>query len=241
ISVVGVAALGRFPSAPARELAEDVPGIRSFVFQSSLATGVISARSTLVPLVLGIVAGPTQVGLFRIAQTPQTGFAAASSPARLMLLTEQTRDWEMGERTRVLAGVRSYSKWASAVMVVSVPIFFLAMPWLVEVVFGKAYSGAVDAARIVLLAAAIHFAIGWTKSLPVTIGRPRLRIVTHGLETLVAIPLVAVLGTEWGATGAAIAVLASTVVFAAAWLVVLARLRAEVAAAEGSGGAAFQS
>ncbi len=229
ISVVGVVALRRFPSAPARELGEDVPAIRSFVLQSSLATGVISLRTTLVPLVLGIVAGPTQVGLFRIAQTPQTGLAAASSPARLVLLTEQTRDWEKGEQSRVLAGVRSYSRWAGAVMVVAVPVFFLAMPWLVEVVFGSQYGGAIDAARIVLLAAAIHFTIGWTKSLPVTIGRPRLRIVTHGLETLVAIPLVAVLGVEWGATGAAVAVLVSSVVFAVAWLVVLSRLRTEVA------------
>lgn len=240
ISVVGVVALRRFPSAPARRLGEDVPGIRSFVIQSSLATGVISLRTTLVPLVLGIVAGPTQVGLLRVGQTPQTGFAAASSPARLMLMTEQTRDWERGERTRILAGVRSYTKWASAVMVVAVPIFFVAMPWLVETVFGSEYGGAVDAARVILLAAAIHFALGWTKTLPVTIGRPRLRIVTHGLETLVAIPLVAVLGAEWGATGAAVAVLASTIVFAAAWLVVIVRLRAEVAAAERSGEAAFQ-
>ena len=82
---------------------------------------------------------------------------------------------------------------------------------------------------MILIAAAIHFTLGWTKSLPVTIGRPRLRIVTHGLETLVAIPLVAVLGAEWGATGAAVAVLASTLVFAGAWLVVITRLRAEVA------------
>ena len=99
ISFVGVVALRRFPSAPARPLGEDVPGIRSFVLQSSLATGVISLRTTLVPLLLGVVSGTTQVGLFRIAQTPQTGLAAASSPARLVLLTEQTRDWEKGERT----------------------------------------------------------------------------------------------------------------------------------------------
>ena len=180
------------------------------------------------PLILGVVAGPTQVGLFRIAQTPQTGLAGASSPARLVLMTEQTRDWEKGERSRILAGLRSYSKWAGALMVVAVPVFFVAMPWLVEVVFGSEYDGAVDAARIVLIAAAIHFVIGWTKTLPVTIGRPRLRIVTHGLETLVAIPLVAVLGSEWGATGAAVGVLVSTVVFALAWLVVLVRLRDEV-------------
>ena len=241
VSVVGAVALRRFPAAPTRELGEDVPGIRSFVIQSSLATGVISLRTTLVPLVLGIVAGPTQVGLFRIAQTPQTGLAAASSPARLVLMTEQTRDWEKGERSRILAGLRSYSKWAGAVMLVAVPLFFVAMPWLVEIVFGSEYDDAVAAARIVLVAAAIHFVIGWTKSLPVTIGRPRLRIFTHGLETLVAIPLVAVLGSEWGATGAAIGVLVSTIVFAIAWLVVLARLRDEVRAAEGSTEAALQS
>ena len=110
----------------------------------------------------------------------------------------------------MLDGIRKYTLGAAALMVVAVPVFFLAMPWLVEVVFGAEYAGAVDAARIVLLAAAIQFAIGWTKSLPVTIGRPQLRIVTHGLETLVAIPLVAVLGAEWGATGAAVAVLVST-------------------------------
>jgi O-antigen/teichoic acid export membrane protein len=229
ISVVGAIALRRFPSADARPLAEDARDVRSFVLQSSIATGVISLRTTLVPLILGVVAGPTQVGLFRIAQTPQTGLAAASSPARLMLLTEQTRDWERGERTRVLAGVRAYTKWAGALMVVAVPVFFVAMPWLVRVVFGSEYDGAVTAARVVLLAAAIHFAVGWTKSLPVTIGRPRLRIVTHGLETLVAIPLTAALGAEWGATGAAVAVLASTLVFAASWFVVVTRLRDEVA------------
>jgi O-antigen/teichoic acid export membrane protein len=232
ISLVGVVALRRFPSAPSRELGEDVPGIRLFVLQSSIATGVISLRTTLVPLILGIVSGPTQVGLFRIAQTPQTGFAAASSPARLVLLTEQTRDWEKGERASVLAGVRSYSKWAGAVMLVAVPVFFIAMPWLVEVVFGNEYDSAVAAARVILVAAAVHFTLGWTKSLPVTIGRPRLRIVTHGVETLVAIPLVAVLGSEWGATGAAVAVLVSTLVFAAAWLLVIMRLRDEVRGAE---------
>ena len=191
------------------------------------------------PIVLGIVAGPTQVGLFRIAQTPQTGLAAASSPARLVLLTEQTRDWERGERLGVLAGVRTYSKWAGGLMIVAVPVFFVAMPWLVRVVFGSEYDGAVSAARIVLLAAAVHFTLGWTKSLPVSIGRPRLRIVTHGLETLAAVPLVALLGAEWGATGAAVAVLVSAWVFATAWLVVLGRLRGEVAA-ERSGGAALQ-
>ena len=227
---VGWRALRRFPQAERALLAEDVPGIRSFVLQSSLATGVISLRTTLVPVLLGVVSGPTQVGLFRIAQSPQTGLAAASSPARLVLLTEQTRDWEGGQHISVLDGIRKYTLGAAALMILAVPVFFFAMPWLVEVVFGAEYAGAVDAARIILLAAAIQFAIGWTKSLPVTIGRPQLRIVTHGVETLVVIPLVIVLGAEWGATGAAIAVLVATIVFACAWAIALARIRSTMGA-----------
>ena len=230
ISVVGLAAFRRFPATPSRPLGEDRREVISFTLASSVGTGVVSLRTTLVPLVLGIVAGPTQVGLFRIAQTPQTGLSAASSPARLVLLTDQTRAWEHGRQTSVLAGLRAYTLVAVGLMVVAVPVFLLTMPWLVETVFGSEYSGSVDAARIILVAAAIQFALGWSKSLPVTIGRPRLRIVTHGLEALVVIPLVALFGSEWGATGAAVAVLVATVVFALAWAVAIARLRVDVAA-----------
>ena len=230
VSFVGLSALRRFPSEPERELGEDARQVRSFVFQSTIATGVISLRTTLVPLVLGVVSSTIEVGLFRIAQTPQTGLAAVSSPARLVLLTEQTRDWEGGRRIDVLQGIRKYTLGAGALMLVAVPVFFIAMPLLVRLVFGSEYSGAVTAARIILLAAAVQFAIGWTKSLPVTVGRPRLRIVTHGLETLTVIPLVAVLGAQWGVTGAAVAVLVSTAVFAAAWAVAIARLRVSMGA-----------
>ncbi|HSJ95110.1 MAG TPA: hypothetical protein VK896_13835, partial [Gaiellaceae bacterium] len=235
VSVAGLVALRRFPSAAERRLEEDVREIRSFVLQSSVATGVISLRTTLVPILLGVAAGSTQVGLFRIGQAPQQGLAAASSPARLVLLTEQTRDWERGQRARVLSGIRAYTRWAGAMMLVTVPVFFVAMPWLVKAVFGEEYEGAVTAARIVLLAAAIHFSLGWTKSFPVTIGRPRLRIVTHGVEAVVAIPLVVLLGAEWGATGAAVAVLASTLAFAGTWGIVLVRLRNEFGARGGTG------
>ena len=149
---------------------------------------------------------------------------------RLVLLTEQTRDWEHGREDSVLRGVRRYSVAAAGVAAVALPIFLVAMPWLVRVVFGSEYLPAVDAARIVLVSAAILLVLGWSKSLPVTIGRPRLRIVTHGLETLVLLPLVVVLGARWDVTGAAVAILVSTCVFAVAWAVVLVRLRDELRA-----------
>ena len=49
------------------------------------------------------------------------------------------------------------------------------------------------------------------------------------------LPLVLVFGDRWGVTGAAVAILVSTLVFAAAWVVVLARLRAELRTGRGVG------
>ena len=233
----GTMALRRFPSAEQRSIGGDRREIVSFVVQSSVATGVISLRSALTPVLLGVVAGTTQVGYYRVALAPQSGFSAASAPVRLVLLTEQTRDWEHGRAQTVLRGVKRYSLGAAAVALVSVPIFLLGMPWLVRVVFGEEYLPAVDAARIVLVAAAILLVLGWSKSLPVTIGRPRLRIVTHSLEALVLLPLVVVLGERHGVTGAAVAILVSTLVFALAWVVILVRLRDELRAARGVGAA----
>jgi O-antigen/teichoic acid export membrane protein len=232
-AIVGVAgwhALGRFPRREEQALGGDRREIVSFVAQSSVATGVISLRATLTPVLLGLVAGTTQVGYYRVAQAPQSGFSAASAPVRLVLLTEQTRDWEHGREEAVARGLRRYSLSAAVVAAVAVPVFLVAMPWLVRVVFGSEFLPAVPAARIVLVSAAILLVLGWSKSLPVTIGRPHLRIVTHGIEALVVLPLVLVLGARWGVTGAAVAILVSTLAFAAAWAVILVRLRDEIRA-----------
>ena len=184
----------------------------------------------LAPLLLGVVAGTTAVGLLRVAQAPQSGLTAASSPVRLILLTEQTRDWELGRERTVLAGVRRYMLATTALMAVVVPVFYWAMPDLVRLVFGAQYLPAATAARIMLFAAALQFVFGWSKSLPVSIGKPQLRIWAHGLETLVLLPLVLVLGAHWDVTGAAVAVLVSTGAFVVLWTVFLVRLRGEVAA-----------
>lgn len=224
VGLAGRVAFRRFPPAEAASLAADASGIRSFLLQSSLATGLLSVRNALAPFLLGIVSGTTQVGIFRVAQAPQTGFSSLSSPIRLIMLTEQTRDWERGDKQIVLAGVRRYTLIAAALLVVAVPIFWWLMPDLVRLVFGPDAAPAVEPARVMLLAASVQLVVGWSKSFPVSIGRPNLRLVTHGLETLVLLPLVIVLGSRWDATGAAVAVLIASIVFALHWWALFARI-----------------
>src|SRR5207245_3747898 len=93
--------------------------------------------------------------------------------------------------------------------------------------FSKKSLGAVDATRIVIIAGGLRMVFGWTKSFPVSIGRPTLRIWTHGVEMLVLVPLAGIFGAAWGATGAAGAVLASSVAYCAYWAVLFFRIRRE--------------
>jgi O-antigen/teichoic acid export membrane protein len=128
--------------------------------------------------------------------------------------------------------VRLYSLGAFGLMLVAVPPLWFSMHWLLVHLVKPSYAPAADAARLILLAAALQFVVGWAKSFPVTIGKPQLRVLAHGLESLALIPLVLLFGDLWGATGAAGAVLASTAVFACVWAVLYTRIRRQEAGAE---------
>ncbi|TML04637.1 MAG: hypothetical protein E6G36_05345 [Actinobacteria bacterium] len=234
ISVAGWIAYRRFPQQPAVPLGEDRRDILRFVAQSSVATGVLSLTAPLSLLVLGRVASTRQVAFFRAAMSPQQAFAVVSAPARLILLTEQTRDWERGTRDVVFAGIRRYTLGMAAAAAVILPPLLVFTPEVARLLFSAKNEGAVDATRIVIVAGALRMVYGWTKSFPVSIGRPALRIWTHGLELLVLVPLVGVFGAKWGATGAAAAVLVSSVAFCLYWTFLFLRIRREPAPAGAS-------
>jgi O-antigen/teichoic acid export membrane protein len=226
ISVAGIS-YRRFPQVPSVSLASDRRAILSFVGQSTAATAVLSLTAPLALLVLGRVATTRQVAYFRAALSPQQAFAVVSAPARLILLTEQTRAWERGSRDVVFNGVRRYMAGMAVIAGALVVPLLVFTPELARLLFSAKNVGAVDATRVVIIAGALRMVFGWTKSFPVSIGRPSLRIWTHGLEMLVLVPLVGILGAEWGATGAAFAVLISSVAFCLAWTVLFLRIERE--------------
>jgi O-antigen/teichoic acid export membrane protein len=227
VDTAGWLAFRRFPHRPAAPLGEDRRAIFSFVGQSSIATAVTSSTVPLATLVLARVASTVQVAWFRAALAPQQAFAVLSSPARMILLTEQTRDWERGTRSAVFAGIRRYTMAAAVAVVIALPPMLVFTPELVRLLFSAKYNGAADATRLVIVAGAVRLVFGWTKSFPVSIGRPSLRIWTHGLEMLVLVPLAAVMGSQWGATGAAGAVLASSLAYCLYWTLLYLRIRRE--------------
>ncbi|HZQ16245.1 MAG TPA: lipopolysaccharide biosynthesis protein [Gaiellaceae bacterium] len=229
ISAAGLAAFRRFPARAAVPLGDDGRDVRNFVVQSTVASSVTSARGILGTMLIGVVAPFRQAAYFRNAQAPLTAFGALSAPARLVLLAEQTSDFERGDRARVLRMLRRYIAGTTVAMAVAVPAGWVLMPWLMGVVYGRVYRvHAADAGRLVLVTGALQLIYGWSKTLPVTIGRPGLRIVTHGVEALVFVPALVVFAALWGATGGAAALLVSTIAFCAVWTVLLARIRRDL-------------
>jgi O-antigen/teichoic acid export membrane protein len=225
ISLAAALVLSRFPAAQPAPLGDDRPELLRFVGQSAVASTLLASRSTLPALLVGVVAPAGQVADFRAAQAPQTGFAAASGPARLFLLTEQTHDVEHGRLDRVWTMLRTYMLTTAALMAVAVPPLWIWMDDVLSFLYGARYASAADPARLILLAAAIQLVWGWSKTLPVSIGRPGLRLLANGLEIATLVPLVLLLADRNGAEGAAVAVLASTIVLAGVWTLLLVRLR----------------
>jgi O-antigen/teichoic acid export membrane protein len=104
------------------------------------------------------------------------------------------------------------------------------MPTLVRAIYKAKYVPASDAFRVMLLAAMVQLVFAWTKSFPVSIGRPGLRTAGQMLEIAVLVPVLLVLAHFYGATGAAGGVLAGAVALALFWSFGLVGLRQELAA-----------
>ncbi len=106
--------------------------------------------------------------------------AGAGDGARRALRAGEARDADRadarlrgGKHDRVLAMHRRYVRSTGALMVVVVPVLWIVMPFLIGLTYGPSFRAhATDAARLVLVAAALQLVWGWTKSFPVSIGRP---------------------------------------------------------------------
>ena len=136
ISAAGIAAFRRFPQAAAEPLGDDVAALRRFFFASSFASSLDSARGTLGTSLVPTVAPIHQAAYFDNALAPDTGLAAVSAPVRIVMLTEQTRDFEAGRFDLVARMLRRYIAVSSLLMVVAVPVFWVLMPFLLGVAYG---------------------------------------------------------------------------------------------------------
>jgi lipopolysaccharide exporter len=198
-----------------------------FGLHTSISTSLAAAHASLIPVILGRVAGATAVGLFRVAMFPVFVVNSASGPLRLVLFPEQARLAAAGDLGQLRAAIRSHTLAAVAVSVPFAVAAWFILPWLLPLLFSDRFDEAVGPARILLIAAVAHLTGSWFKALPAALGRPQLRTGLSLFELVLMLSLLVALGGE-GAEGAAIAfTVASLVTAGAAFTTVHIVLRRE--------------
>jgi O-antigen/teichoic acid export membrane protein len=182
-----------------------------FGFHTSITGSVAAASGALVPVLLGRLAGPTAVGVFRVAMFPVFLADNASGPIRLVLYPEQARLSAAGDHAQLRQAIRNHTLSALAVSLPVAVVGWFALPWLLPLLFSDAFDEAVLPARIMLIAAVVRFSGAWFKTLPAALGRPELRTGLTVLELVVLVSFLIALAGR-GAEGAAIAFAAASVV-----------------------------
>jgi O-antigen/teichoic acid export membrane protein len=195
----------------------------SFGLRSAAATTVSGARNGLIPIILGRLAGAETVGFFEVATFPVRAANVAGAPVRLALFPEQARLWSEKNSDELRRSVHAYVRAGLLIGIPAAAVGWLLLPWLIGALYSPGYAAAAEPARILLLAAVLGLAFGWSKTLPAAVGRPGIRVAVLGLDALTVIPLLVLLGSR-GAQGAAIAITAGLFVQALAWALLLPRV-----------------
>jgi lipopolysaccharide exporter len=197
--------------ASSRVLRVPVGELIRFGFHTSITTSVAAANGALIPVILGRLAGPTAVGVFRVAMFPVFLADSASGPIRLVLYPEQARLSAKGDIAQLRRAIRGHTLAALALSLPFAVVGWFALPWVLPLLFSEQFDEAVLPARILLIAAVVRFSGAWFKTLPAALGRPELRTVLAVLELVVMISLLIILGGQ-GSEGAALAFTAASVV-----------------------------
>jgi O-antigen/teichoic acid export membrane protein len=191
-----------------------------FGIHTALATSVLAGRGALIPVVFGRLAGVQALGSFSVANLPVSAASVATGGVRMSLFREQAHMSAQGDWSRLRRSVRGHVFIGFAVGVPAAAIGYFLLPWLIPIMYSPAFSGSVTSARILLIAAVLYLALGWTKTLPAATGRPGLRTAVAGVDLGVSVLLVWALAAH-ESVGAATAVSMSTALLLVAWWLVL--------------------
>jgi len=170
----------------------------------ALTDAVQSLQLQLSVLVLGILAAPAQVGLFRVSIAILPVIAVPTTVINLVALPMISRLHTEGDKARLQRLVT-----ASALMrfvgvtALSLPLLLAAEP-LLRLIFGESYVPAADTIRIVAAASIVGSAFGPNAAVLNMTGHERRVTRAVSMSLVVNVALIALLAPRWGSVGSAI-------------------------------------
>jgi O-antigen/teichoic acid export membrane protein len=189
----------------------------SFGFHTSLSKTLAVGHERLIPVLLGSLAGPTAVGLFRVGLLPVVVATLIAAPIGVLLLPEQAKLAAGNHFEAVWRSVRAHTIAAVALGVPAAVLGWFALDTLIPLLYSQEFAGAVDTSRILLIAAVAQLATSWWLPLPVALGRPELRTIATAGTLLLTIALLIPLAGR-GSEGAALAFSLAALITAIAWI-----------------------
>ncbi len=160
-------------AAPLSLLREDRGRILRFLLYSNLSGTARLVTSRVDILIVGWLTDPASVGVYRLARTVADPLAAVATPVSHALFPELSR---LVQRRNVTAVRRLTRRIRNGGLAVVVPICFLVTllaGWVVPLVFGESFAGAVPLTRIMVWQL-VWMPFVWVPGLLLSLGRARL-------------------------------------------------------------------
>jgi O-antigen/teichoic acid export membrane protein len=200
-----------------------LPGLFRFTWKSSAASSLAIGVDQVPLTVLGAVAGPQTLAIFRVAIGPARLVAALYSPVASVLYPVFGRAAAEDDLESISSRAGAYSKVGLPLAVAGALLGWIVLPPLLPFLFGSAFEDAGSAAVLLLAAALLRGSVAWSKVLVLAIGRPGIRIAVLAAEGALMVGGAAVFGED-GATAVAAVFLIVAVLSTVTWLVLLSRV-----------------
>jgi O-antigen/teichoic acid export membrane protein len=194
-----------------------------FSLHSSFTTTVLGVRSALVEAIVGRILGLRAVGILDVAHFPVSVAAVATAPARLAIFPEQARLSSRGATAELRESLKLHTQAGLAIGIPVAALGWFLLPAIISGVYSDRFIDAVGPARILLIAAVVHLATGWSKTFAAVIGRPELRTRVSLFELTLLVLLLMTIGRS-GAGAAATALAIGVTLTGAIWVLLAARL-----------------
>jgi O-antigen/teichoic acid export membrane protein len=177
----------------------------------ALTDAVQSLQQQLSVLVLGILAAPAEVGLFRVAIAILPVIAVPTTVVNVVVLPMISRLHSEGDRPRLQRLVTASALMRfTGVVLLSLPLLFAAEP-LLRLVFGESYVPAANTIRIVAFASMIGAAFGPNAAVLNMTGHERRVTRAVSIALILNVAVIALLAPRLGSLGSAIGILAGQI------------------------------
>lgn len=204
-------------------------GFNRFLAKSSAASSLALGGDTGVLTLAGMLGSPVLVAYLKVAQAPGRVVSSAFSPISVQAFPRIAAMAAEGDHAGMTVLTSRITK---ASLVVVAMIIALAVPLMAPALgfmYGSDFQPVWGAALLLVLAACIRAAVAWSKVLPLAIGRPGLRLLVLGVESLLLLVGVVIAASQADEVqGALVFGLAAGLVaalVAAFWLAYVRRMR----------------